>query len=155
MRKKMHQNWKLKLLILCLALCLSLLSSPTAIAVDGYGDVFAFGHNSSGTLGLGDTKDRFTPSKIEGVGPIVSFSASGLGRFSLIVNDKGEVYSFGSNFYGQLGHGDTKDRTTPARIKGLGAAKAVSAGSGHSLVLLDNGDVYSFGFRTHGGGMDC
>jgi alpha-tubulin suppressor-like RCC1 family protein len=53
------------------------------------------------------------------------------------------VFSFGWNYNGQLGHGDTRDRLEPTNIKSLALIKAlkkkrfvqVCAGSEHSVVL--------------------
>lgn len=57
--------------------------------------------------------------------------------------DRGEVFSFGWNYTGQLGTGDTSDRLEPTSIKSLALIKAlknkrfvqVCAGSEHSIVL--------------------
>jgi hypothetical protein len=62
----------------------------------------------------------------------------------------GDVYSFGGNSEGQLGHGDTTERWCPTKIAGLSNAVAVAAGLEHSLVVLENGDVYSFGDNSEG-----
>ncbi len=69
---------------------------------------------------------------------------------TLLLSDNGEVYSFGSCQYGQLGHGDRKERLAPYKIEGLTGAKAIAAGYHHSIVLLENGDVYSFGCGAGG-----
>ncbi len=69
---------------------------------------------------------------------------------TLLLSDKGEVYSFGSCQYGQLGHGDRKERLAPYKIEGLTGVKAIAAGYHYSIVLLENGDVYSFGCGTDG-----
>ncbi len=112
------------------------------------GDVYTFGQNHSGQLGHGDTKDRNTPTKINGLGPAKAVAAGY--NFSLVVLENGDVYSFGANLYGQLGHGELADRHTPTKIGGLNNAKAVAASTAHSLVLLENGDVYSFGLNNRG-----
>ncbi len=123
---------------------------PEATLPLGYGDAYSFGRNSEGRLGHGDTVDRHVPTKIEGLGPVASVAAANFGRFALVLLANGDVYSSGSNFYGQLGHGDKDDRATLTKIQGLGPAKAVAVGAGHCLVLLENGDVYSFGLGNHG-----
>lgn len=69
---------------------------------------------------------------------------------TLLLSDNGEVYSFGSCQYGQLGHGDRRERLVPCKIEGLAGVKAIAAGSHHSIVLLENGDVYSFGCGAGG-----
>jgi alpha-tubulin suppressor-like RCC1 family protein len=115
------------------------------------GDVYAFGHNAFGCLGLGDTTKRLAPTKITTLpGPASAVAAGGNRSFVLLQN--GDVYSCGmSDSFGSLGLGDTVDRWTPTKITTLpGPATAVAAGTYHSLVLLENGDVYAFGWNRCG-----
>jgi alpha-tubulin suppressor-like RCC1 family protein len=114
------------------------------------GDVYGFGSNSHGALGLGDTTERHTPTKITTL-PVAATAVAGGTSFSLVLLENGDVYAFGLNSYGQLGLGDTTERHTPAKIATLsGEARAVAAGDSHSLVLLENGDVYGFGRNSYG-----
>jgi len=139
---------RLRVGVLLVMLLLLAAVVPQVAQAVGYGDVYSFGRNSQGQLGHGDTDDRYVPTKIQGLGPVTSLTASNFNYYSLVVLANGDVYSFGMNFHGQLGHGDTETRNVPTKIEGLGPARTVEAGSGHSLVLLENGDVYSFGMRA-------
>ena len=76
-----------------------------------------------------------------------SFSISAGTQHNLILNN-GYVFSFGYNYYGQLGHGDDKDRSTPTRITTNGIVD-VSTGWMHGLVLDESGKVYSFGYNSN------
>ncbi len=64
---------------------------------------------------------------------------------SVVLLENGEVYSFGSNQYGQLGVGDTNIRGCPARVPLKAAVVQVTAGSNHTVLLTANGQVYTFG----------
>jgi alpha-tubulin suppressor-like RCC1 family protein len=109
------------------------------------GDVYAFGENYHGQLGLDDTEDRLSPVKVPGLPGPARAVAGGQGH-SLFLLQSGEVYACGLNASGQLGQGDTANHHTVVKVPGLpGRAIAVAAGEGHSLVLLENGDVYVFG----------
>lgn len=123
---------------------------PTVSRPVGDAYLYSFGHNAEGRLGHGDTTNRHVPTRIEGLGPVRSFSAAGSHRYSVVVLENGEVHSFGSNSYEALGLGDGDDRHVPTRIEGLGPARAVAAGGGHSLVLMEDGTVHSFGYRRSG-----
>jgi len=109
------------------------------------GDVYAFGENFHGQLGLDDTDDRWSPQKVPGLPGPARAVAGGQGH-SLFLLQSGDVYACGLNASGQLGQGDTDNRHTVVKVLGLpGRAIAVAAGELHSLVLLENGDVYVFG----------
>jgi regulator of chromosome condensation len=64
----------------------------------------------------------------------------------------GLIYACGLNSYGQLGLGDTDDRTVPALVSSLsapcapgGGIVAICGGSQHSLALTRDGGVFSWG----------
>jgi alpha-tubulin suppressor-like RCC1 family protein len=121
------------------------------------GDVYAFGRNLYGELGLGDKNTRLAPEKMEGLPGAAAAIAAGRaadiedGMHSLVLLENGDVYSFGRNDCGQLGLGDTDDRDEPTEITGLtGGAVYLSAGGRHSLVLMDDGKVHAFGQNEYG-----
>uniref|UniRef100_A0A182JNI9 PHR domain-containing protein n=1 Tax=Anopheles christyi TaxID=43041 RepID=A0A182JNI9_9DIPT len=81
--------------------------------------------------------------------PIVTQIACGQ-HHSLVLTSAGEVYSFGSNQYGQLGTGDLQAPAggRPHLVRfpnGSGTIVSVAAGSNHSVVLTSRGAVYTFG----------
>ncbi len=113
------------------------------------GDVYGMGSNYSGQLGMSGARPSNTPQKIALPGKAKAVAAGS--THSLVLLDNGDVYSFGSNRNGELGYETSgTNSNTPAKIPGLGPAKAVSAGSGFSLVLLENGDLYAFGYNNYG-----
>ncbi|XP_053677390.1 E3 ubiquitin-protein ligase highwire [Anopheles nili] len=86
--------------------------------------------------------------------PIVTQIACGQ-HHSLVLTSAGEVYSFGSNQYGQLGTGDLQappgGRPHFVRFPtGAGTIVSVAAGSNHSVVLTSRGAVYTFGNHHKG-----
>jgi alpha-tubulin suppressor-like RCC1 family protein len=69
---------------------------------------------------------------------------------SLVLDNTGNVYSFGQNNYGQLGLGHETDVSLAQPIPDISNIKAISAGCHHSLVLDNDGNVYSFGLNNYG-----
>lgn len=64
---------------------------------------------------------------------------------TVVLTSIGEVFTFGSNQYGQLGTGDLQPVAAPVQVKIHGMASQVAAGSNHTVVLSSKGIVYTFG----------
>jgi len=70
-----------------------------------------------------------------------------------VITDTNEVYSWGRNAYGSLGHGDVKVMMMPKRIEAFRGKKitSVSCGGDHTFAIEDFGKaVYSFGSSIFG-----
>jgi alpha-tubulin suppressor-like RCC1 family protein len=132
-----------------------------SLILNSEGQVFSFGANDHGKLGLGNwDKEKLNPtlitySLIGQIEPpesarVIAISAGS--DHSLLLNDQGQVFSFGKGEYGRTGLGDEYDRSIPISIKGLTEEKvvAISAGADHSLFLAAQGQVFSCGFNADG-----
>ena len=113
--------------------------------LDSEGNVFSVGDNHAGQLGLGNNiKQNSIPShcvklglshntnqnvlrKIPNIPPIKVISC--VGSSCYLIDFEGNLWSFGCNEYGQLGHGDTTDRNAPKIIKTLKNIQQISYGS--------------------------
>ncbi|XP_035719406.1 E3 ubiquitin-protein ligase MYCBP2-like isoform X2 [Vespa mandarinia] len=80
--------------------------------------------------------------------PVIQVSC-GL-HHTVILLQNGEVYTFGSNIYGQLGIGYMVTHAGPVHVKLPTLATQVAAGSNHTVVLTINGEVYTFGAYQKG-----
>ncbi|XP_012285925.1 E3 ubiquitin-protein ligase MYCBP2 [Orussus abietinus] len=86
--------------------------------------------------------------------PVVQISC-GL-HHTVILLQNGEVYTFGSNIYGQLGVGDLVAHPGLVQVKLPSLASQVAAGGNHTVVLTSKGEVYTFGAYQKGQlGMNC
>ncbi len=119
------------------------------------GQLFGFGANGSGQLGLGHIYNQSTPRLISL--PLVArpCQISAGASHSLVLCDDGSVYSFGENDSGQLGLGHKNHQFTPQLIPIIPMLRGarpcqVSAGYYHSLILCDDGSVYGFGYNHYG-----
>ena len=130
-------------------------SNYHSLVLDVYGNVFSFGDNYYGQLGHGDNTKCLVPTKIENIiGDKKIIAISGGPNHSLVLDNAGNVYSFGRNANGELGHGDITNLLFPKKIEStFGHLKiiAISAGHTHNLVLDDAGNVYSWGYNGTGG----
>ena len=106
-----------------------------------------------GQLGIGTHDSKSKPFEI------VSLSDKGITsvalgcEHSVLLTNKGAVYVFGRNNFGQLGLNHTSDRTQPQVVPELDDVhiSRISAGN-HStfLVANDGGGVYTFGLNDRG-----
>lgn len=126
------------------------------LALHANGEVWAWGGNGAGELGMGDTLSRNTPVKIPGLTNIVAISTGqnpALGLYSshsLALDQTGRVWAWGENEFGQLGVGDTLDRTTPQIISGLSRIRSISAGVGGSSAVDSTGRLWVWGWNDRG-----
>jgi alpha-tubulin suppressor-like RCC1 family protein len=125
-----------------------------SLILSSQGQVYSFGYNDCGQLGLGDRENRDIPTLISlgsrNNDPIVAISAGC--HHSLILTSRGQVYSFGRGEYGQLGTGFISNQVIPSPIlnQNIGIIVALAAGESQSLILNSQGQVYSFGDNPNG-----
>ena len=112
------------------------------------GNVYAFGANDLGQLGLGDNVDRNEPTLVPTLNNIVQVS-TGEGH-SLMLANNGQVYSVGRNLYSQLGLGNMVSKNISTLIPTLYNVVQIAAGAQHSLALDRDGHVYSWGSNSAG-----
>ncbi|CAH1777009.1 unnamed protein product [Owenia fusiformis] len=84
----------------------------------------------------------------DGKSPCIQI-ACGL-QHTVALLENGDVYTWGSNQYGQLGLTDFSPRGVPTKVKLDHRALQIAAGSTHTVVLSTNGNVYTFGNHTNG-----
>ena len=133
-----------------------------ALAATSTGQLYSFGENEFGQLGntsnIATSKANPTPTLVTlpgASGPVTQIAAGG--DHSLVLTSTDQLYSFGYNYYGQLGTtenvGTGNPNPTP-RLIGLpgatGPITEISAGAFQSLVLTSTGQLYSFGNNQFG-----
>ncbi len=126
------------------------------------GSVFTWGINGTGQLGNGTHYDIYIPVDITpnfnlSNDKIVKIAA---GNFhSMALSEKGSIFTWGNNQFGQLGIGVTSDIafrvTTPQNITlnfslENDKIKEISVGFVHSMVLTEKGKIYSWGNNLSG-----
>lgn len=67
-----------------------------------------------------------------------------------VLTQSGEVFTFGSNQYGQLGTGDLFPYVGPVQVKLNSFIVQVAAGSNHTVLLSSRGVIYTFGQHSRG-----
>ncbi|XP_020030081.2 E3 ISG15--protein ligase HERC5 isoform X1 [Castor canadensis] len=124
-----------------------------SMALSMSGNIYSWGKNDFGQLGLGHTKKKDSPSLIEGLdNQKVEFLSCGGSHTALLTQD-GLVFTFGAGKYGQLGHNSTQNKLRPCLVTELHGHKVtqIACGRWHTLAYVsDLGKVFSFGFGKEG-----
>lgn len=105
-------------------------------------ELYVFGENHSGQLGLGDNQKRFTPVLLIIDHEIKQISC---GRWhSMILKLNGELLVFGSNRSGQLGLDDHTSKNIPTFLMKDRGIRQIVCGDVHSIIYKYNGDIFFF-----------
>ncbi|XP_077213141.1 regulator of chromosome condensation (RCC1) family protein isoform X2 [Tasmannia lanceolata] len=131
----------------------------SAITVDG--ELYMWGNNSSGQLGLGRKAEKkiYTPSRVECLAGIHMKMVALGSEHSIAVTDDGDALSWGAGGSGRLGHGHqssilgflrSSSEYTPRLIKNIEGVKVrkIAAGLLQSACIDEQGSVFAFGERT-------
>ena len=109
--------------------------------------VYSWGGNKYGKLGIGNNEVawQFIPSKLK-LTEIKSIQCGA--NHSLALNQKGEVFSWGSGESGELGNNSTSNSSSPVQVvfrKLSQKIVKIAAGAAHSLFLTSKKHMLSCG----------
>lgn len=139
-----------------------------SLAITSDNRIFTWGSNVEGELGDGTTTRKNLPVDITAsfnldTNDLVKKTALGH-TYSMLLTESGRVFSWGDNYYGQLGNNQDKSiYDTPQEITSffnLGENEIVediAVGSSHSMATTSNNRVFTWGyniFRQLGTGTD-
>jgi len=114
------------------------------------GELYTFGVGTYGQLGLNGTNMEIDPQRVRAPRGAGRWSAVTAGaHHSIAVTNKGRVYAWGQNKYGQLGLPGTAEWQTPQRVRGViddeKGWKILSAGDRCTLLVGKSGKAYQWG----------
>jgi alpha-tubulin suppressor-like RCC1 family protein len=117
------------------------------------GQLYAAGHNASGQLGDGTVTDRTSITTISGMTNVVeavSTYRAASGGWSAVRRSTGVIATCGFNSSGQLGHGDTTNRSSFTDVSGVTDAVQLWALGANFMVRRSNGRVITCGEGVNG-----
>jgi alpha-tubulin suppressor-like RCC1 family protein len=134
-------------------------SSALALKTDpAGGTLWGWGANGAGLLGLGDTNSPEVPTQvglynsdyilINADSDWAQVSAGSIHTIARKTN--GTIWACGLNYEGELGLGDTINRTTPSQIQTDSDWSIVEGGGGHSLAIKTNRTLWAWGNNSKG-----
>ncbi len=124
-----------------------------SLALTKDGELYVWGHNKSGRLGLGNNihAAQPIPRKIDFNHQISVIATAE--NHTLAVTKSGKIFSWGSDRYSQLGHGGTTGHCSfPKEIEVFKRTKiiGIAAGEFHSLCYTNSGELYAWGSNKNG-----
>jgi alpha-tubulin suppressor-like RCC1 family protein len=124
-------------------------------------DIYSFGYNEFGQLGLEDEDNRNTPTFVVDDTYWKTFDLGHYHGLGIDIND--ELYSVGYNYYGQLGLENNGVKTNRSKFNKVNRNfygnkvyqnnptwKKVAAGAQHSLAINSSGNLFSAGGNSYG-----
>jgi alpha-tubulin suppressor-like RCC1 family protein len=151
-------------LVVLAALVLATPPPPLAAATSTTpGQLFAFGSNYSGQLGVATNINTLEPNPTPTLvmlpgasGPVTEVAAGG--EHTLALTATAQLYAFGENYYGQLGNTTNNEKPSEANpvptlvtVPGAtGPVTQIAAGAHQSLVVTSTGQLYAFGENYFG-----
>ena len=107
------------------------------VALSKNGEVYSWGYGGDGAIGHGDKKNVKSPKIVEGLKGENVVDVSCGREHSLVVTDKGVVYTFGSDDYGQLGVGKgPRYQRTPVVVRALEGKAVVKVAAGEVSLCI-------------------
>ena len=118
------------------------------LALTPEGQVWAWGANAAGQLGLGSLTSGGAPAPLAIEARIQQVAAGD--THSLAVDDRGRLWAWGSNNWGQLGTPAVKFSSTPLRVPVGFKVARVDAGMFFSVATSTAGDAFAWGWNGLG-----
>uniref|UniRef100_A0A8D3BQR0 RCC1 and BTB domain containing protein 2 n=1 Tax=Scophthalmus maximus TaxID=52904 RepID=A0A8D3BQR0_SCOMX len=87
-----------------------------SMAVLENGEIYGWGYNCNGQLGLGNNGNQQTPCRIAALQGVNIVQVACGYAHTLALTDEGFVYAWGANSYGQLGTGNKSNQALPTQI---------------------------------------
>ncbi|XP_071197060.1 RCC1 and BTB domain-containing protein 1-like isoform X8 [Salvelinus alpinus] len=142
----------------------------SSLAVVENGEVYGWGYNGNGQLGLGNNGNQLTPCRLVGLQSLCVLQVSARTHthttstninpslpvqivsgyaHSLALTDEGLLYAWGTNTYGQLGTGNKSNQLSPVQIMAEKESRIVEIAACHSThtsaAKTQSGQVYMWG----------
>jgi len=111
-------------------------------------ELYTFGLNTQGQLGLGDTITLSSPAQ---VGSLTTWSqVSTKNTQTGAIKTDGTLWTWGSNGSGRLGLNDTINRSSPVQVGALTTWSQVSAGNNSTAAIKTDGTLWTWGDGANG-----
>jgi alpha-tubulin suppressor-like RCC1 family protein len=118
-------------------------------AVKTDGTLWTWGRAGYGRLGDGSTTNRSSPGTTAGGGTDWCQVSAG-DTHTAAVKTNGTLWTWGDNYSGRLGTGNTTNRSSPGTTEGGGADWCQVSAGGHTAAVKTNGTLWTWGCNGSG-----
>ena len=124
--------------------------SSNVAAINNSGQLYTWGNNSTGQLGLGDNTLRSSPVQVPGSWTQISNATTpqGISDWALGLKTDGTAWGWGGNTNGQLGNNSLTTTNSPVQIAGLW--RYVNSGFQSAFGIKDNYTLWGWGSNSSG-----
>lgn len=124
-----------------------------SVALLDDGEVWTWGFNGQGQLGIGHTQDQPSPTHVNAIdAPVKSIAVGRMHTLALDV--EGRLWAWGGNSYGQLGDNGSSHRLSPYQVdlSALGGEpiEVIATGRYYSMILDGAGRLWAWGRNNQG-----
>jgi alpha-tubulin suppressor-like RCC1 family protein len=117
------------------------------------GTLWSWGTGSYGQPGQGNTSNRSFPQQI---GALTNWSKPAIGGANynggpvFCIKTNGTLFSWGFNNNGQLGQGNTVNRSSPTQVGALTTWATIKSGYFNAVATKTDGTLWTWGRGSHG-----
>ena len=113
-------------------------------------ELYSWGQNGFGSLGLGDTERRSSPVQVGSLYTWAQVSAGGDNGTVLATKSDGTLWSWGRNSDGELGQNDIVNRSSPVQVGTLTNWSRVAMGFSSAAAIKSDGTLWTWGSDDSG-----
>lgn len=111
-------------------------------------NLYSWGQNSYGQLGLGDVTNRSSPSQVGSLGTWLKLAC---GTYqSLSIKTDGTLWAWGQGANGKLGLGNTTSYSSPKQVGALTTWASIAGGGEHTMAITTGGALWTWGGNGSG-----
>jgi RCC1 and BTB domain-containing protein len=114
------------------------------LVLTNFGNVYGWGRNGCGELGIGNKKNQNRPQKIDLNNNQIIKSISCGQYHSLLLTTAGDIYAFGYNNFGQIGNGNQTNQLNPVKINGSIKFKEIASNHFLNISVAKAVDDYCY-----------
>ena len=123
-----------------------------SLALDSEGNLWSWGKNEYGQLGNNSPNEEGeeNPFNISQIWSNKFIQISAGDSHSIAIDVEGKLWTWGYNYYGQLGNGTKRNSARPINIKNGTIFTGVFAGDYHNIAKDNDGNLWSWGRNDDG-----